>query len=195
MIITILCEPRTGSTNLCNSFRKEKNFTVLYEPITQKNNNFYPETLSIIKNNYNPKLWHYKTDYCVVKEVLSDDVNIFADLIAISKKIILLYRENDEEQFESFSHALISNVWHSEWQYKKNFIINDNHLSHFKKVKKLFNNLLQTTDYFRISYEDLYYNNGIEKIKNYLQIDELKYMQFPIGKRYRINDFKRKNII
>ena len=38
MVITILAEPRSGSTNLTNWFYHNKNFTTLFEPLNPMSN-------------------------------------------------------------------------------------------------------------------------------------------------------------
>ena len=43
------------------------------------------------------------------------------------------------------------------------------------------------SDNFIISYEELYYNNGFEKIVNYLNIDSVKNIDFPYGEKYRLD--------
>jgi tryptophan synthase alpha subunit len=40
---------------------------------------------------------------------------------------------------------------------------------------------------FVMSYEELYYNNGFEKIVNYLNIDSVKNIDFPYGEKYRLD--------
>jgi hypothetical protein len=42
-------------------------------------------------------------------------------------------------------------------------------------------------DMFKISYEELYYKNGFEKIVNYLNIDSVKNIDFPYGQKYRLD--------
>jgi hypothetical protein len=41
-------------------------------------------------------------------------------------------------------------------------------------------------NYFKISYEELYYNNGFQKILDYLNVNGLENKNFPYGKKYRI---------
>ena len=58
---------------------------------------------------------------------------------------------------------------------------------YFNTLKSEFKEKYLNENYFTISYEDLYYNNGFEKIVNYINIDEVKNDGFPLGKKYRIN--------
>jgi hypothetical protein len=46
MIITIIAEPRSGGTNLANWFLSNKDFTILYEPITSSDKQWYKKGIS-----------------------------------------------------------------------------------------------------------------------------------------------------
>ena len=59
MVITILAEPRSGSTNLANWFRINKNFTTLLEP-TNSAARWY-------QNEIEPKDYKYDTKHLCVK--------------------------------------------------------------------------------------------------------------------------------
>ena len=179
MIITLLCEPRSGSTNLANWFYFNKNFTTLFNP-------------SDIKSKWYNKEYTYNTKHLLIKEDYYHYKN-FDELISKSDKIILLYRENEMEQIESWINAKITNNWDREWISAD--IKNDNENEFFKDLKKSFKKKYLDKNYFKISYEELYYNGGLEKILNYLDIKELKNENFPYGKKYRINAPKTKTII
>ena len=84
MVITIIAEPRSGSTNLANWFYFNKNFTLLFEPITSPEWKWY-------KHDVSPKLLKYKTSHLLVKEIFRPDVD-FSELVEISDKLIILYR-------------------------------------------------------------------------------------------------------
>ena len=58
MIITILAEPRSGSTNLANWFYFNKNFTTLFIPSDPKSKWYKPES---------PKEYTYTTEYLLIK--------------------------------------------------------------------------------------------------------------------------------
>lgn len=186
MIITLLCEPRSGSTNLANWFYFNKNFTTLFEPITSPKWKWY-------KNGISPKLWEYKTPYLLVKEIFRPDVD-FTELIEISDKLIILYRENVIEQTESWLNANKTNNWDKNWVFNENLIKNEDS-TYFNEIKNGIKKNYLDKNYFKISYEDLYYNNGFQKILDYLNIDELENKNFPIGQKYRINVTKPKSII
>ena len=172
MIVTILAEPRSGSTNLTNWFYFNKNFTTLFIPSDPKSK--WHKAVS-------PKEYKYTTEHLLIKEDYYHYKN-FDELIGISDKVILLYRENIEEQIDSWTNAKLTNNWENQWVFKN--IKNDSETQFFTELKNSFKKKYLNKDYFKISYEELYFQNGIEKVKNYIEIDG--FGQFPIGKKYRI---------
>lgn len=183
MIITILSEPRSGSTNLVNWFYHNKNFTILFLP-SDKESKWY--------SAINPSEYRYATKYLLIKEDYYQYKN-FDELISISNKIILLYRENTKEQIESWVNSKTSNNWDKEWI--PNLIKNEGEEFFFQELKKSFKFNYLNKKYFKISYEELYFNNGFQKILIHLGISELENKNFPYGKKYRINVNKPKSII
>jgi hypothetical protein len=179
MVITILAEPRSGSTNLANWFYFNKNFTTLFEPITSSKWQWY-------KHGVSPKLWEYNTPHLLVKEIFKPDED-FSELIEISDKVIILYRENTIEQTESWLNANKTNNWVKAWVFKKDLIKNED-ACYFNELKKGIKKNYLDKNYFNISYEELYYNNGFQKVLDYLNMDELENKNFPYGKKYRINN-------
>ena len=186
MIITIIAEPRSGSTNLANWFYFNKNFTLLFEPITSPEWKWY-------KHGISPKLWEYKTSHLLVKEIFRPDVD-FSELIEISDKLIILYRENITEQTESWLNATKTNNWDKVWVFKENLIA-DHDASYFYQIKNGIKENYLNKNYFNISYEELYYNNGFQKVLDYLNINELENKNFPYGQKYRIDVNKPKSLI
>lgn len=183
MVITIIAEPRSGSTNLANWFIYNKNFTTLFIPSDPKSKWYKIET---------PKEYKYNTKYLLIKEDYYHYKN-YDELISISNKIIFLYRENTEEQIESWTNAKLKNNWEKGWIYDD--IKNDKETNFFLDLKKSFKETYLNKDYFKISYEELYYNNGFQKILDYLNIDELENKNFPYGQKYRMNANKTKSLI
>jgi LPS sulfotransferase NodH len=187
MIITILAEPRSGSTNLTNWFYFNKNFTTLFEPENPNSKWF--------QNNIDPKDYKYKTKHLCIKEIYYPTLN-WNSLLNVSDKIIVLYRENTQEQLESFLNAVNTDNWHLPYVYKtsENSITKEK-TEYFKILKSEFKEKYLNKDYFNISYEELYYNNGFQKVLDYLNMDELENKNFPHGQKYRRNVDKRKNLI
>ena len=179
MIITLLCEPRSGSTNLANWFHYYENFTILQEPLN-KNVEHYKKEVPINE-------WRYDTEHLLIKEIYIPKAKI-EELITLSDKVILLYREDVKEQLESWLVANQTNEWSSEWFSNHIKIPNrGGAVDYFKILKTEFKEKYLDNNYFKISYEELYYNNRIQKIVDYLELDCVKNENFPYGKKYRIN--------
>ena len=104
-----------------------------------------------------------------------------------------MYRENEKEQIESWINAKITNNWDKQWVSKN--IKNINETLFFKELKNSFKKEYLDKDYFKISYEELYYSNGFQKVLDYINIDELENKNFPYGQKYRIDDNKPKSLI
>jgi hypothetical protein len=69
MIITILAEYRSGSTNLAKWFEQNPDFTVLIEPLNPHGIGNRRQIKKITKSDKNPKLWNYATKHLLVKEI------------------------------------------------------------------------------------------------------------------------------
>jgi LPS sulfotransferase NodH len=186
MVITILAEPRSGSTNLTNWFYLNKNFTTLFIPSDPKSKWYKLES---------PKDYKYNTQHLLIKEDYYHYKN-FNDVLDISDKVILLYRENEAEQIESFVNAIQFKNWDKQYVYrdiKENVF--DSNRAYFKKIKEEFKERYLSKDYFRISYEELYYGDGFQRIVDYLDLECVKNENFPYGSKYRVNDSGTKNLI
>lgn len=188
MIITIIAEPRSGSTNLSTWFSLNKDFTVLQEPLN-KNGLSYKRGEPIEK-------WVYKTKHFLIKEIYTP-TNDLSHLINFSDKIIFLYRENIQEQLESWLVASETNIWNSEWMEDMVKISEENNkISYFMTLKEGFKNqYLTDNSYFKISYEDLYFREKFQRIIEYLNIEEIENENFPYGKKYRIKRTGPRRII
>jgi len=84
VVITILAEPRSGSTNLTNFFESNKDITILQEPLNEYGKSY--------KKNIPINRWTYNTNHLLIKEVYDPNKNL-KELIQFSDKIIILYRE------------------------------------------------------------------------------------------------------
>jgi hypothetical protein len=175
MIITILAEPRSGSTNLANWFYFNDKFTTLFIPSDPKSKWYKKES---------PKDYRYSTEHLLIKEDNYIHKN-FDELISISDKVMLLYRENIKEQVESWTNAKLTNNWHNQWVLRG--IESRDEVEFFTTLKNNFKEKYLDKDYFRISYEELYYNNGFQKVVDYIALDCVKNEQFPVGSKYRVD--------
>jgi hypothetical protein len=185
MIITILAEPRSGSTNLANWFLQKEDFTVFYEPLNigmKQYNQYKGETF--------PKTWKYDTKHLLAKELYGVDTIKLKELISISDKLILLYRENTELQEESFKMAVYTGNWGRNWSYNPKVInrLSKMNINWFTNLKSNFKSeYLNNDSYFKISYEELYYNNGFQRIVDYIGLPEVQNIGFPYGTKYRVD--------
>jgi hypothetical protein len=115
----------------------------------------------------------------------------FSELLEISDKIIILYRENVIEQRESWLTAIKTNNWDKEWIYNEELVKNDG-ITFFDELKYGFKKDYLDKEYFNISYEELYYKNGFQRILNYIDLDCIKNENFPHNKKYKIIQKERK---
>lgn len=190
MKILILAEPRSGSTNLTNWFYFNKNFTVFFNPTIKPE--FGDSNHSWYQNEIHPKDYKYKTEHLLIKEDYYH-YKKYDTFISTSDKVICLYRENEKEQIESWINAKTTNNWDKQWVATK--LKNDNETLFFKELKDSFKQIYLDKDFFKISYEELYYNNGFQKIVDYLELECVKNENFPIGEKYRININGVRNLI
>lgn len=189
MVITILCEPRTGSTNLLNWFGSHDNYSFVFEPF---NNPICCKTKSskniIFNNKKDITLWQYNTDNIVIKEIAHSRIN-YEYFLKNSDKVIVLFRENYEEQTKSFLMSSATQNFFNPYSYDKDMIKDETsvYLENTKnEIKKYFN-----SEYFLTSYEDLYYNGKIKQVIDYIGTNDLNQDTFPYGTKYR----KEKTII
>lgn len=185
MVITLLCEPRSGSTSLASWFFNNKDFTVLFEPLNPLSEYFINGSLKDFK---------YNTKHMLLKVMYYPHDNL-DDIIDISDKIVLLYRENENEQIESFVNAIETKNWDKQYVYKgakKDVFMNNT--VYFKQLKQEFKDKYFNKGYFKISYEDLYYKNKFQNLLDYIDLN-LKNENFPHNKKYRINVDQGKHLI
>jgi hypothetical protein len=183
MVITILAEPRSGSTNLALWFRLQKNFTVFLEPLNP-NMAAYDE----YKNGVSPKLWEYETPHLLIKEICNSSVKDIPELLEMSDKIVMLYRKNKSQQMESWLNANTSGKWYAKWKPNSLIITNkQDKVAYFNDMIESFKtDYLNNDSFFKISYEELYHSDGFNRLLNYLNMDDLEDIAFPYGEKLRI---------
>jgi LPS sulfotransferase NodH len=185
MIIVIIAEPRSGSTNLALWFRNLRNIDLLYEPISNPNMKWFKDNEPIAN-------WKFQKEIVVIKETFNGTSD-FSELITIADKIIFLHRENYIEQLESFTHAMVSNNWDGVW------LDADFDKSKIENFESLFSNIKNKYKQFRnncpigieVSYEGLYFNSQIIDVIKYLELPKLTKYKFPINQKYRVTNEKR----
>jgi hypothetical protein len=188
MIVTLICEPRTGSNNLTNWFRIHDSFDVLLLPSYKNSSDF--------QNGLTPKDYKFDRKHLFIKEEFHHKDVDFKELIDISNFVIFLYRENSKEQIESWVSAKNKNDFNNFWVFEKDKSITPNdEIEKFKILKKDFKEqYLDNSFNFKISYEELYYDNGINKIVSFINMNDLDVSSFPLGEKYRI-EIDRRSII
>lgn len=187
MIITILSEPRSGSTNLTNWFYQNKSFTTFFEPLN-------PSSKWFMKN-LQAQDYSYDTEHLCIKEVYYPHKN-WKNIIDMSDKIIILYRKDFKKQLESFLNAVRTLNWNSEYMYEHyDTLSTKGNIEYFGQLKNEFKEKYIDADLFKISYEELYFGNKFQNIVDYLDLDCVKNINFPVGKKYRLDADRLKSII
>ena len=184
MIISVIAEPRSGSTNLAIWFSHMLNFTVFFEPTnpTISGNSRFTNVL--------PDKWEYNTEHLFVKEIYTKDNAIQKKLIEISDKVIVLYREDKQSQFESWRHAVLTNRWDEPWLYKQTvptIQAQNMYNSFLDLMDSMKTEYIDNDSYFKISYEELYYNNGIQRLLDHINLSNVENIEFPYGTKYRVD--------
>ena len=184
MTITILAEPRSGSSNLLNWFGCHLDYTIAFEPI--RSPTFFKEKSSkkLTYDNLNDiSSYKYDTPHLVIKEI-TNITEYHNKILDKSDKVIVLYREDYNKQLESFKSAYNTQNWFNKYVYdEQNILIHEQTvLTKSKEQTKLFK-----LKYFSISYEDLYYRGKIKELVDYIGDSDLNSIPFPYGKKYRLD--------
>lgn len=172
MIILLLAEARSGSTNLAIWLKKSfSNFELLNEPYNPKSQNYIGDGEIDITKNY------------IISEKYYNNESLIKKIITISDSVICLYREDSKSQIESFITAKSTDNWNSQYV---DVILNDSFIeiqNEFLENKINFKNFILNNKFKSFTYEQLYYGNQITDLKNYLNIQSN--VTFPYGEKYR----------
>lgn len=175
MKILIYTTHRTGSTSLAQLLMTHYNCDYQREGF-YKNKNF----LKIINNieNIIIKLTPSEVDYNLVR-------NIF-------DKCIVLTRDDIKAQAESRLYAENIKKYFTPYTIDDLFLKNhSNEIYNMEEIIKNENKILnKTEDCLHLTYEDLYYNDGLKKIEEYLNTSII--LKLDNSKKYRNG---KKNII
>ena len=175
MRIAIYAQARSGSTALYNYIKDSLSLKGILEPYNPK----FPERFT------EEEIW--KQDNIVVKFLLRDK-NIAERLPSVFDKVIYLTRSNDLEGAESLVYATKKDIWHESYEYNT---LKD--LSLDKEIKDIRDKRAQHRQYiesqkgFQITYEEIFYKRvGIQKINDYINIEDSKYSDWlDLSKKYR----------
>jgi NhaP-type Na+/H+ and K+/H+ antiporter len=184
MVITILAEPRSGSSNLLYWFGRSPNYTMAFEPIM--NPFFFKKKSSknLTYNNLNDiNSYKYNTSHLVIKEI-ANITEYHNTILHNSDKVIVLFREDYKKQLESFILAYNTDNWFGQYMYDEKHVVTQEQSALNKSKEQI---EAYKSKYFSISYEDLYYRGKIKELVDYIGDSELNSIPFPYGKKYRID--------
>ena len=184
MVITILAEPRSGSSNLLHWFGLHPNYTLVFEPIT--NPTFFKKKSSknLKYGNLNDiNSYKYNTPHLVIKEI-ANITEYHNTILNNSDKVIVLFREDYKKQLESFMLAYNTDNWFGRYVYDEKYIVTQEQLILNKSKEQI---EVYKSKYFSISYEDLYHRDKIKELIDYIGDSDLYSIPFPYGEKYRLD--------
>lgn len=183
MVYTLLAEPRSGGTDLMDWFGVVLNdFTIAQEPYLRNSLNLFSHTEDVTDVK-----WIDEHKDVFIREIFERQRD-FTNLINRSDKVFCLFRKNWYAQTKS----KLFTQHHTEYKrvYTKkemdelvtHEMIVDHHKMEFSKDKKAFQHLIKSKNFMAVSYEDLYYGNDIQKIKEFLNLKTE--VTFPLSVRH-----------
>jgi hypothetical protein len=183
MVLTVIAEGRSGGQTLTEWFRLslKNKFIIAHEPYNPDNNDFTKDV------NYKDTSWIDPNKSYFIKELWRNNVD-FSTLLDISDVVMCLYRENWYEQSRSYLFAEKTNLWHHRYNgdMVKKIITEEEIISYYgtslKNNKEEFKNWIDLKKIPSISYENLYFSNGINFVKNTFKLNSE--VEFPIGSKY-----------
>lgn len=183
MLYTLLAEPRSGGTSLANWIGKSlPTFVVAQEPY------FIGNDYWVDGEDKNNVKWIERFDNLFIREIYRED-DPLDKLINLSDKVICLYRKNWYEQIKSNLYQEVNGSKEYMTSYKKedvDSLVTEKMIfkryDSFIKYKSEFQNYIKENNFISISYEDLYYGNGIEIVKKHFNINTD--IKFPLNKRH-----------
>lgn len=182
MVYTIIAEARTGGSHLVESINKQlPHFKLAAEPWNGAPNKFTDN------NDVTDIEWINNHENIIIKEIYEPERN-FLPLIYRSDKVLCIYKENWFSQIKSILYSRNFDEW--QWEYKKTDVdnkVSDNEIyemyyGSFKWYKKNFQDFIKRYNLPSISYEKLYYQNGVSQIKEIFELKDT--FEFPIYQRH-----------
>lgn len=176
MKILIYTTHRTGSTSLAELLMTH--FNCEYQRDEFFKNEHFIKKIKLI-DNIIIKLTPKEADYNSIREIFD--------------KCIVLTRNNIIEQAESRVYAEHIKKYFVPYKIEKDFFeIYKTELDRMISIIELENKILnKCTNCLHITYEELYYRDGLEKIQNYLNTSMI--LKLDNSKKYR--DGKKQNLI
>lgn len=187
MIFTVIAEGRSGGQELTEWFKQSIGNThiIVHEPFRSGNDKF---TNSVTPDDFS---WVNPSKNYFIKELWSTSWD-YSDFLNVSDIVLCLYRDNWYDQTRSLLYSLRSGIWRRKYrEMDVNKLVSEEDIIDFynssqKQAKILFKEWINKNNLPSISYEELYYQGGIEKIKKIFKIDSN--IPFPIGGRYLTKD-------
>ena len=166
MKILIYSTGRSGSGNLCKLLSENLNYKKIDEPFNKKlwRNNEY-QLNNLYENNIVCKCliddWDY--DGSGIKNV--------NQLFSLFDKVIILTRENTQEQAESLVLALNKKRWNHKYFIDESFLFkNKKNINNFINSIKKQNLKLNGLNGLKVTYEGIYFKKtDIQKIEKYIE--------------------------
>jgi hypothetical protein len=181
MRILIIAEGRTGGTTLMEYLSNELiGHTSITEPYTNTENGW------VENNDMLDIRWLNKFDNFIIKEIFQTEYD-FTNLINECDKVFCVYRENWYQQTKSVLYAEQVGFIRDYNIEDVNKVVTDEMIMgrNIKKTKEIFKNFIKKNNFTSVTYEDLYYGNGIDIIKKHLNMEFIN--TFPPVKRYLKN--------
>jgi hypothetical protein len=186
-LYTIIAQYRTGGQNLMHwiNLSLRNNFIVIHEPFNS-NYNVYTNDTTLQdfnwlqdKKYFIKELWHPKQNYDMI--------------LKLSTKILCLYRENTHDQTISHMYSSKKNRYHHNYTQKDvDGVFVKEEYDRFREDieynKKTLIDFANQNGLPTISYENLYYENGIDKLKKLFDIQSD--ISFPYGSKYFTKETK-----
>ena len=193
MRILIIAHHRSGSTSFGKWLSMELNYQWVIEPYNDDTNEW--------NNDQNERIYLAFNSPNVVSKFLYSDFkseNQIEETINSFDKVILLKRNNVKESAISILIANETNKYHNKYKINNHWLeenkekIENESLSFIK-----INNEISKLNGLQITYEGIYNTKeDIEKVKNYIEINEFKYLHYIDKKmRYQQNNINKKTLI
>ena len=187
LLYTIIAQYRTGGQNLINwiNHSLKNEFIVIHEPF---NSNFNEYTTDTKLQDFS---WLQDKNY-FIKELWCPEID-YKLILKYSTKTVCLYRENTHEQTISHLYSSKQKKYHHNYTQKDvDEIFTKEDYEKFKYEveynKKTLMDFAIDNNLPTISYENLYFKNGIEEFKNIFNIKSE--IPFPYGSKYFTKDKK-----
>jgi len=186
MIYTIIAEPRSGGVSLMNWIEKSlPKFTISQEPW------FIENDLWVNGEDVSEVEWVKKYDNIFIREIYKPTRD-FNNLIEISDKVLCLYRDNWEEQIRSSLFQETNKKYLDTYNETDvldvvtNGMIRHRYVYYFKEHKEKFKQFIKENNFPSVSYENLYYGDGVGIIKKHFNFDTD--VSFPLNTRHLKRD-------